>query len=697
MKIISVTWLLHFLSTTIAASAYYPPKMPSVKRWNRIAIDASGLDHTPVSINETRVFGEQLGPARASRAMAIVHISMFDAMNAIVGGFKGYAYNFPAEYGTSADAAIAQAAHDCLVTLFPSQKPTFDELLEEDLKNITGSQRDLGVALGKSTAAAILLERTGDGSNHTEPRLGVDFNTSTQPCSWQKDPISQLNIALGARWMEVTPFAMDNATQFRLGPPPELNSYSYTEAYMDVYRLGGDGINTPTDRSEEETFIGLFWAYDGRPSLCAPPRLYNQVAMQIATNQAENDVNLLRLLTLVNVAMADSGIAAWDSKYHYQFARPVTCIREDDGNPYTPTDMTFMPLGAPASNSDDRPNFSPPFPAYPSGHATFGGALFQTLREFYGRDDLSFTFLSDEFNGVTRDNQGNIRPSRPRSFASLTEAETENARSRIYLGVHWAFDDSSGIDMGRKVATHVYNNAFRPLKTSPSPTSRMPTSRMPTSQKPMSRKPTSRKPTSQKPTSRKPTSQKPTPLTTPIPPTTGTLGDWEQCSSNSQCMNGCCSGMYSGGVLKCTPLSGGFNPNVCTQTSTPSATITVQAESYSNMQGVVPEITSDVGGGQNVGFIDTDDWMSYPAVTIPSTGVYTVAYRVASLSGGGSLQFEKAGGTPVYGRLSIPATGGWQDWQTISHTVNLDAGSQFFGIKATSGGWNLNWFSITKA
>jgi endoglucanase len=155
--------------------------------------------------------------------------------------------------------------------------------------------------------------------------------------------------------------------------------------------------------------------------------------------------------------------------------------------------------------------------------------------------------------------------------------------------------------------------------------------------------------------------------------------------------------MYSGGVLKCTPLSGGFNPNVCTQTSTPSATITVQAESYSNMQGVVPEITSDVGGGQNVGFIDTDDWMSYPAVTIPSTGVYTVAYRVASLSGGGSLQFEKAGGTPVYGRLSIPATGGWQNWQTISHTVNLDAGSQFFGIKATSGGWNLNWFSITKA
>ncbi|KAL3809931.1 hypothetical protein ACHAXA_004792 [Cyclostephanos tholiformis] len=123
-------------------------------------------------------------------------------------------------------------------------------------------------------------------------------------------------------------------------------------------------------------------------------------------------------------------------------------------------------------------------------------------------------------------------------------------------------------------------------------------------------------------------------------------------------------------------------------------TITIQAESYSNMFGVVPENTSDVGGGRNVGNINTGDWMSYPAVTIPTTGTYRVEYRVAGY--GGSLQFEKAGGTPVYGRLSIPVTGGWQTWTTISHTVSLSSGSQFFGIKATAGGWNLNWFRITK-
>ncbi len=115
------------------------------------------------------------------------------------------------------------------------------------------------------------------------------------------------------------------------------------------------------------------------------------------------------------------------------------------------------------------------------------------------------------------------------------------------------------------------------------------------------------------------------------------------------------------------------------------------------MFGVMTASTSDVGGGRNVGYIDTGDWMSYPEVTLPSTGAYKVEYRVACLSGGGSLQLEKAGGIPVYGRISIPATGGWQNWVTVSHTVNLNAGPNAFGIKATAGGWNLNWFRIIKA
>jgi hypothetical protein len=165
-------------------------------------------------------------------------------------------------------------------------------------------------------------------------------------------------------------------------------------------------------------------------------------------------------------------MAIWESKYLYEFWRPVAGIREadpgtgptgaGDGNPATVGDPTFHPLGAPASNLNG-PNFTPPFPAYPSGHAGFGGALFQTLRKFYRTDHIAFTFVSDEFNGVTMDNNGNVRPLLSRSFSSLSDAEEENGQSRIYLGIHWVFDKTEGIVQGRRVADYVFKNAFVPL------------------------------------------------------------------------------------------------------------------------------------------------------------------------------------------------------------------------------------------
>jgi hypothetical protein len=168
--------------------------------------------------------------------------------------------------------------------------------------------------------------------------------------------------------------------------------------------------------------------------------------------------------------MADAGIAIWESKYFYDYWRPITGIREaspgtgptgaGDGNPLTRADPTFSPLGAPASN-EAGVNFTPPFPAYPSGHAGFGGALFQTLRRFYGTDRVPFTFVSDEFNGITRDSEGNVRPLLPRSFDSFSEAEEENGQSRIYLGIHWSFDKTEGIAQGRRVANFVFDRTFR--------------------------------------------------------------------------------------------------------------------------------------------------------------------------------------------------------------------------------------------
>jgi PAP2 superfamily len=445
-----------------------------LRHWNRIAIDSSGLDHTPVEPGDSRVFGEQLGPGRSSRAMAIVHIAIFEAMNAIDGRFQSYLDIPQARRGVSMDAAIAQAAHDTLVALFPSQKAQCDQLLAADLATMPdGTAKRNGVLLGRAVAAGILLKMRNDGSNHPEPLYGVDYIAGNGPGEWRQDPISRLPPALGARWGSVRPFVAPSGRAFRAPPPPPLWSPAYATAFNEVKRLGGDDITTRTVRTDDQTLAGIYWAYDGTPSLCAPPRLYNQITEVIATQMGSDVAEQARLFALVNVAMADAGIAIWESKFFYKLWRPVTGIREadrgtgptgiGDRNPLTRGDATFSPLGAPASNLD-APNFTPPFPAYPSGHAGFGGALFQILRKFYGRDDIPFTFVSDELNGVTVDNEGVVRPLMPRSFKSLSQAEEENGQSRIYLGIHWSFDKTAGIAQGRRVADYVFANAFRPLR-----------------------------------------------------------------------------------------------------------------------------------------------------------------------------------------------------------------------------------------
>jgi hypothetical protein len=437
-------------------------------RWNQIAIDASGADHAGAK--------EQLGPGRSSRAIAIVHIAIFDALNAAVGGYQSYTRLGRVTSDPSLKATIAQAAHDTLVDLFPAQTASFDAALAADLAQVRDPRaRTEGVRLGRRAAAAILSLRANDGSQHAEPAMGTDYVPSDAPGAWRQDPISQLPVALGAHWGEVTPFVLASPEQFRVPPPPALDSDAYTAAFNEVTALGGDGISTPTLRSAEQTQTGIFWAYDGTPSLCAPPRLYNQIAVLIAKQRGSDLMETARLLALVNTAMSDAGVAIWESKYHYAFWRPVTGVRESDpgtgpsglgdGNDDTLGDPTFSPLGAPASNLV-AVNFTPPFPAYPSGHAGFGGALFETLRRFYRTDAIAFTFVSDEFNGVTRDNHGNVRPFLRRRFASLSQAEEENGQSRIYLGIHWSFDKTEGIAQGRAVADYVFEHAFRPVRRS---------------------------------------------------------------------------------------------------------------------------------------------------------------------------------------------------------------------------------------
>lgn len=435
-----------------------------VGHWNHVSINASGFDHSATGAQE------QMGPTRSSRAMAIVHIAIFDAVNAARGyKYQPYFLRDEVQGEVSPEAAIARAARDTLISLFPAQAVNFENDYRADLNAIPdGPAKDAGLALGARAAELILSRRNNDGSQaYVQNR---PYKSSEEAGRWRADPTNPEQQPLGAKWSKVRPFVLNRASQFRAAPPPALNSTAYAEAYAEVYRLGGDGQGTPTERSEEQTQIGLFWAYDGTPSLCAPPRMYNQIVMQIASDRGVTDnLELARLLALVNVAMADSAIAAWESKYYYDFWRPITAIRESDpgsgptgsgdGNNLTPGDPSWTPLGAPASNLSAN-NFTPPFPAYVSGHATFGSAVFEILRNYFGTDEIAFTFVSDELNGITKDRAGNTRPLLPRSFSRLSQAEEENAQSRIYLGIHWSFDKSEGMKMGRSVADYVFANSF---------------------------------------------------------------------------------------------------------------------------------------------------------------------------------------------------------------------------------------------
>jgi hypothetical protein len=448
------------------------PQLRMMVRWcNEVAIDTSGLDHTRVQPGEDRTFGHQLGPHRSSRAMAIIHLAMMEAYNSIKQGeYTRYITSPVYDSSARTPAAVAQAAHDTLVALFPSHATRLAAILAEQLGQLPNdTRRALGVAAGSAAAVAVLADRASDGSAHAEVTIAeyndlYGANLGSGNGIWGSDPVTGNQIALGARWGTlVNTFVVPSATTFRCPTPPALNSVEYQMAFDEVKSMGGDVTNTPTVRSDDDTVSGIFWAYDGTPSLCAPPRLYNQVATTVIKERDITGPELLRLLTVLNVAMADAGIISWESKYHYNIWRPVTGIRQDDGNPATVTDPSWTPLGAPNSNVISPTNFTPPFPSYPSGHATFGGTLFELLRLYLGTDNVPFTFISDEYNGVTTDNEGNPRPLVPRTYNKLSDAEEENGQSRIYLGIHWSFDKTEGIHQGNQIAQFVYSNLYTPL------------------------------------------------------------------------------------------------------------------------------------------------------------------------------------------------------------------------------------------
>ncbi len=446
--------------TRQAQSAAAPRKLPRVAislsdrilLWHEIALDTNALDYVPPA--QGGLYHQQFGPHKSSRAMAVVQIAVFEVVNAAYPGYRSFAGFRTGATAWSVDAAVAQASHDAQVHLYPPQTAQLDGLLQADLANIQASPAAIqaGRLVGSLAFLALLAALGNDHTNLEEPTIPDDYRPSHHYGAWDVDPVSNIMVALGGNWGKVTPFTFVNQAAFRPPAPPPVGGSVYQTEFAAVATLGGDPMmGTPTTRTDYQTFMGKFWSYDGTPGLCAPPRLYNMLARQLIIAQGvQTPAALAKFLAQVNVAMADAAVSAWEAKYHYKYWRPVTGIRwpgAPGGNP------TWYPLGAQATNTAG-PNLTPPFPAYPSGHATIGAAMFQVLRA-YMADSTPFTFVSDEFNGLNRDVYGYIRPYMPATFTSLTDAESANAQSRIYIGVHWQADADAGIAQGRRIGSHV--------------------------------------------------------------------------------------------------------------------------------------------------------------------------------------------------------------------------------------------------
>ncbi|MCA1704181.1 MAG: hypothetical protein LC808_13315, partial [Actinobacteria bacterium] len=461
--------------------------------WNEVATEADRITHTTLAPSEAGV----QGPAGSSRALAIVHLAMHDAYFSINPKPHG-TYLDPADLptvpvGADTDSAIAGAAHATLSALYPAQQAFFDA--RHAAEGLPGSQAGAdGHAFGQAVAARILADRQND------PGLGANgYAASVARRHHRQDPDNP-GQGFYAPFYGSRSHCFAVNTRHHLDDAPQIGSAEYTQALRQVRSkgiapqlIGTLPAGLLPSRTPTETVIGVYWAYDDAKDLGTPPRHYNQIVRQIADSQANDIADNARLFALVNTAMGDAGILAWDDKYFYDVWRPVLGIREHDpstgpsavgGNILDPdADPGWLPLGAPKTNNVGQKNFTPRFPAYPSGHATFGAAVFQSVRCFYGKgeycaDDLvaDLGFVSDEFNGISFDNTGTVRPRHVRDFPNgLWQMIEENARSRIFLGVHWVFDafavneddeidltqNIGGVRLGLDIADDIATNGLK--------------------------------------------------------------------------------------------------------------------------------------------------------------------------------------------------------------------------------------------
>ena len=403
-----------FLQTLLAAVSLAHGDV--VTDWNETALLAIKSDRT--------------APPKAARALAMMHVAIYDAVNGISQMHEPYFVNVKAADGALPEAAASVAARLVLLRLFPAQQAAFDATYNKVMRAIPqGEEKRSSIDWGEHVAQTLLAERAKDGAQATviyASRNPVGVWRPTEP-AFAKPALPQ--------WPGVKPFAMTSAAQFRPAMPPALISAAYADDFNKTKELGAKNSAT---RTAEQTTIAQFWA-DG-PGTVTPPGHWNVIARELAVQRGNSMEENARLFALLNIAEADAGILCWDCKYACNFWRPITAIQNADldENPATEKDADWMPLLA-----------TPPFPEYTSGHSSFSSAGATVLAAFFGTDRIPFTTASEDVPGVSR------------TYTSFSEAAAEAGMSRIYGGIHFMSANTQGVESGARLGRFVMENFLK--------------------------------------------------------------------------------------------------------------------------------------------------------------------------------------------------------------------------------------------
>ena len=370
-------------------------------------------------LNIVKTPGAQPTSVHPTRSFAILHAAIYDAVVSITRDAPAYVFSVNAPRSARPDAAAATAGHDTLVALYPTMKATLDQQLASELATIpNGAGKQQGIQVGQAVAARLIAIRANDGSAATPQ----PFLPGNQPGNYRPTP-PKFPAPVFTNWGNVTPFVLNDAAQFRPDPPPALTSQAYAQALNEVKSLGQ---NTSTTRTPDQTVIAKFWA--------GPIwNTWNEIAENAALAHHTNLETTARLFASLNLSFADSAIAFYDAKYHYQLWRPITAIRlaETDGNPATIGDPTWTPLAVTAAD-----------PSYPGAHSTISAAGAIVLSVFFGnRDQIRVT--------------SDVLPGPVRTFDSYTDVATEAGLSRIFAGQHTRIDHVAGLELGHDIAQFV--------------------------------------------------------------------------------------------------------------------------------------------------------------------------------------------------------------------------------------------------